>query len=148
LNQGLGIISKWGFGAGQPEYALLYGSAADRFRFLLYTPTDNQVEVAANNFGSPSTGTWYCVVAWHNAAANTMNISVNDGTVDSAGTGGSLQAASTADFWIGALEGVNPTYPLNGRIDDVNLAKRVWSASDITAFYNGGTGVEYPYTTP
>lgn len=138
-----GIVCKWASGSGQPEYAILYGSAADRFRFLVYTPTDNQVEVQANNFGSPSTGTWYCVIAWHDATANTINISINNGSVDSLGTGGSLQTPGTADFYIGVLEGAGPTYPMEGRIDNVNIWKRVISSQERSDFYNGGAGVEF-----
>jgi len=63
------------------EYWLGYDATADRFQMYLYNSTGVNVGIAtANNSGSPSTGTWYHVVAWHDSVNNTINIKVNNGT--------------------------------------------------------------------
>jgi hypothetical protein len=65
------------------EYMLRYYSASDRFVLQLFDSGGNNACMAvANNLGSPSTGTWYHIVAWHNAAANNCNIKVNNGTTN------------------------------------------------------------------
>ena len=40
-------------------------------------------QVAANNFGLPTSANWYYVCAWHAAAADTINIQVDNGAVSS-----------------------------------------------------------------
>jgi len=79
------IISRQN-GSSVREYKLYYtGSANDRFAFQLYNSSGTAIcTVWANNLGAVSTGTWYFINAWHEAAANTGSIQVNDGTPNSA----------------------------------------------------------------
>lgn len=132
----------------QRSWNINYQAAADRFRFAVSadgTSVAGQFDnVIADNFGSPSTGTWYYIVAWHDSVANTINISVNNGPANSLShTTGVLD--STGPFTIGALG--NPLQYFDGRIDGVGLWKRVLTSQERTNLYNSGNGLEYPFTS-
>ena len=77
--------------------------------------------------GAPVIGTWYFIVGWHDSVANTVNIQVNNGAVDSVATGGALQAAGTAELRIGGRDDIAP-FHLDGRVDEVGFWKRVLTA--------------------
>lgn len=80
------LISKYAT-LGAREYALFYHpltGGVDSLKFLVSNDGAMESLVHASTFGTPSTGTWIFVVAWHDASANTINIQVNDGPVDSA----------------------------------------------------------------
>ena len=57
-----------------------------RFRLRMFGSAGfgNETSVQADTFGAPSTGTYYYVVAWHDATANTFDIQINDTAADSA----------------------------------------------------------------
>jgi hypothetical protein len=94
---------------------------------------------------SLSDSNWYFIVAWHDAAANTVNIQVNNGTVQSTGTSGEVPHTSSAQFRIGAREYASfPDY-FTGIIDEVGFWKRVLTADERTALYNAGSGLSYPF---
>ena len=135
------IVTKDMSGGGLREYSLIWaGSAANRFRFTAFVAVDSGQIVNADTFGAPSTGTWYFLVVWHDATANTVNIQVNDGTADSTATAGALQAESTATFAIGsrAINGFTEFW--NGRIDEVGFWKRTLTVAERTYLYNAGAG--------
>lgn len=125
---------------GQSEYALYFegGFGIERIVFL-HQDTD---QVRANTLGLPSANQWYFIVAWHDAAANTLNIQVNNGTVDSAATtvGG---ADRSSEFNIGRFERVGEHH--DGRIDAVGFWKRTLTAAERTYLYKSGNGREYPF---
>jgi hypothetical protein len=147
-NNFFGTVTRW-HTSGSPvhrEYALItYDiSGTVRFHFFVRNAADSDnASVVANTLGTPATGTWYFIVAWHDSVADTLNISVNDGVVDSqAHTGGVVDSA--ADFNIGAYTTSNYH---SGRIDQVGLWKRVLTAAERTALYNSGNGAAYPDLT-
>ena len=75
-----GILGKWP-GAGNYEY-LFNHEGASSLRF--YVSNDGTAQVAVLSGNTFSNDTWYFVLGWHDAAANTINIQVNDGTVATA----------------------------------------------------------------
>lgn len=127
------------FGPDEIEYLLWYNNSLDRFRFAV---SNFAGLVTADNFGAVPTGQWICVIAWHDATANTINIQVNDGTVNSVGYSGGTTDTGQA-FRLGADN--EPNLLLNGRLDNWNFAKRAWTAGERTFFYNSGNGREYPF---
>jgi len=138
------IIGKDNNVAGEREYYLKYQVAGvDRFQVAIFRPVDAFTLLDANTLGAPAIGTWYFVVFWHDATANTLNIQVNDGGIDSVATGGALQAASAAEFQIGRREFAGAQEPLDGRVDEVAFAKRIWTTAEKTAMYNAGVGIPY-----
>ena len=84
--------------------------------------------------------TWYFVLGWQNAAAGTINIQVDNGTVFS--TSGTLAAAGTGAFQIGGRGGGNTW---DGLIGPVYFWKRVLSPNERTYLYNGGAGRPFPF---
>jgi hypothetical protein len=144
-------VSKVGYANGQGEF--LVGVADTNVLFFrVYDGTWATAVgyVAAATQGAISTGNWYFVVAWHDSVANTVNIQVNAGTVDSAATTGAV-GDSTASLFIGAV-GSNETGGGNftdGRIGPTMFWKSagggggVLSAAQRTALYNAGAGLTY-----
>jgi hypothetical protein len=139
------IISKDNNVAGEREYYLKYQlTALDRFQAVVFRAVDVAAGVInANTLGSPAVATWYFIVWWHDATANTLNIQVDNGGIDSVGTSGPLQAPSAAEFQIGRREFAGAQEPLDGRVDEVAFAKRIWTADEKTGLYNGGSGAGY-----
>lgn len=131
-----GIIGRFEASGDQREYLIDYLASSDRLRFLVSSDgTEGAlVSVSADNLGAVSASTWYFVVAWHDASANTINIQVNNGTADSTSHNAGV-LDSTAAFHIG--EG-NSAY-FNGRIAGANFWKRVLTSDERTALYNSGT---------
>lgn len=127
------------------EYLFVWNAVNDRFEFYITNTAGSNNVVTANNFGAPSTGTWYHVVAWHDAAGNTINIQVNNGTANSAATTMSPSDTAVATT-LGGRTGIATRY-WDGRLDEVGYWKRVLTAAERTALYNGGAGLAYPFTT-
>lgn len=122
------------------EYALNYIQSIDRFRFAVINSSDTAGLIAADNFGVPTTATWYFVVAWHDSVNNLIGISVNAGTANTTAWTTGVKD-STQPFLIGG----GSSLPMDGRIDEVGIWKRVLSGAEITELYNGGTGRNYAY---
>lgn len=141
------IVSKFVTSGTNSEYLMGYlgsdTSSLRRFRFLVRNAANSaNVSVSADNLGKPALATWYYVIGWHDAAANTINIQVDNGTVDSLShTGGVFSAA--APFRIGARG--NATSIWDGLIDEVGFWKRVLTADERTDLYNSGNGRDYAY---
>lgn len=135
------FVSKDPSGSGR-EYEIGWVTGTDRFRFILF---DNATGVTATVLnataaGAPSTGTWYYLVAWHDAAADTMNLQVNNGTAASVSFSGGTYAG-TAAFTLGARS--NATTFHDGLMDEWGFWKRVLTSDERTALYNGGAGLPY-----
>lgn len=131
------------------EYSLFYRDNNDRFRWVVGTGGESVIgTVDANNLGSPNISTWYFIVVWHDSVANTVNIQVNDGTVDSVATSGAA-GSTTQAFMIGHISTLAPAASMAGRIGPVAFWKSasggggVLSSSQRSALWNGGAGLKY-----
>lgn len=93
----------------------------------------------ASAFGQPIIGVWYYVVAWHDSVANTINIQVNNGAVDTT-TGVTGPTDGGEPFQIGRY-GTGQYF--DGLIDQVGFWKRVLTSQERTDLYNGGAGLSY-----
>jgi hypothetical protein len=132
-------------GAGDAEYQIRYRPGADRFDFVVYSAAGygGAAAVTADNLGSPSTGTWYLIHAWHDPDANLIGIAVNAGTADttshSAGIYNSTDAFRLSTYASGANQ-----EPFDGLMDDVVVLRGyVLDATERTEDYNSGTGVAF-----
>lgn len=133
------LVSKSEGAIGKEEYNILYAGTPDRFQFQIADASTVAVgTVSADNLGSPSTATWYFIVAWHDATANTVNIRVNNGTADSAATTG-VPTDTAARFTLGAYAWNLSAY-VNGRQDAVGLWKRKLTDAEQSYLYNSGNG--------
>lgn len=133
------IVSKYDSTTGTRSWALTYNSAADRFVVVVNDAAGNQAIEYADSLGSPALATWYFICGWKDEAADTLNIQVNNGPVDSQSTtvfpGNSISvhirvgawkaSGSIADFW-------------DGRIDEVGVWQTVLTAEQRTVLYEGG----------
>lgn len=138
------LVSKFLTTGNQREYIVLYSSGSTQFSFVVSaTGSSTTGTVNASTFGTPTTATWYFVVAWHDSAANTINISVNAGTADSTSHSTGV-FDGTAAFTLGARDGSLGT-PLDGLLDEVGFWKRVLTGDEIAELYNGGAGRDYAY---
>lgn len=128
---------------GDGEWYLSHSHSPDRFAFTVFGASGfgSGTGVNANTLGSPSTGTWYFVVAWHDSVNNLIGISVNDGTPDTAAHSAGIYDGSSSVFRLGA-DGYATDY-FDGRIDQFGFWKRVLSSGERTALYNGGAGLSY-----
>ena len=135
------ICSHWANDvATNQSWGLRYRNTTDRFEFFIGYTDGTSTVVAANTLGSPSTGTWYLVIGWFDRFANTINIQVNNGTVDSAATATTALQGSLTDFRVGAINVSGITDYWDGRIDDLSLWRRILTSAERTTLYNGGTG--------
>lgn len=141
------LVAKDGNGgsSGDREYSILYNQGTDRMAAAVFRATDSGVVVNADSFGSPPLNTWMLVTVWHNSTADTLNIKINNGATDSQATGGALQAAGSAGFYIGQREGATQFWH-EGLLDEAYLLKRVLSDDDSLMWWNLGDALAYPWT--
>ena len=133
------IASKFGITANR-EF-LLRWTVSDRFQIVWFRDAaGTATSLSASSFAAPTIGVWYFVQAWHDLTAGTLNICINNGTVDSvACIGGN---AATGDFTIGARADVAAFW--DGQLDNVAIWKRLLTTTEKTELYNAGAGIAYP----
>jgi hypothetical protein len=133
------ILTKWNETGDQRQYRLIYDHTGTTFKFQV--SSDGTAIASVSSSITPSTATWYFLVAWHDATANTINITVNNGSPNSTShSGGCFN--STADVMMGAGDGAVDFF--DGLIDEVGVWSRVLTAGERTVLYNNGTGITYP----
>lgn len=136
-----GILGTWDGGGGTGREYLLYTTGGTAY-FLVSSNGSSQS--AFINTGSFSTGTWYLLHAWHDAAGNQIGLSVNAGTpTTSSYSSGVYNSGSTLDI---GRSGGGPEY-FDGVIDEVAFWKRVLTSDERTELYNSGSGRDYSYIT-
>lgn len=124
--------------AGVGEFQLRYDQPSDRF-FFYVADLSTFDSVTANTFGAVTTGTWYFISTYHNAAANEIGISVNNGAYDTTATAISPTTNTTA-LSFGSFGVINY---FDGRMQSFGFAKSILSAANITSFYNAGAGKKW-----
>jgi len=131
-------VAKWA--AGTLEYMVSYKGPDNRFSFWVSDNGVNQAEENADVLGAPAVDTWYFIVAWHDSVANTINIQVNNGAIDS-GAHATGVNNDTSLFAVGASS-ANVQW-MNGLMDEVGLWRRVLTAEERATLYNDGDGIGY-----
>lgn len=135
------FVSKYDTAAGKREYLVLFEGGELRFG----VSADGNAVVTLDWGPTPSLATWYFVVAWHDATANTINIQVNDGTPTSAAHSTGL-STGTGTFMLGALSLSGTPYTVymhDGLLDEVSIWKRVLTDEERTWLFNSGDGRAY-----
>lgn len=84
---------------------------------------------------------WHFFVVWHNAATNTVNMQINNGTVISAATTGA-PASTAASLRFGAYLS-SPAHHFDGRQDSMAFWRRALTAGERSWLYNAGHGRSY-----
>ena len=103
------VVAKWNESGSSREYYVRYKQSVDRLQGAVSTDGTDAVTVDADNHGGISIDTWYFVVLEHDATANTLTISVNDGTADSTAHSGGV-FDGTAMLQVGAKSGAVESY--------------------------------------
>jgi hypothetical protein len=133
----MGLLAKYD-GAGLFEYSLYYDQGFDRLVWMVSNSSGVANQVIASSLGSPALNTWYYVVVWHDASANTINIQINNSTADSAAHDPAGVKDGISAFELGQFAG--NTAGLSGRIDSVSFWKRLLTAAERTELWNNGAG--------
>lgn len=126
------IISKWT--TSNFEWNLKYDSSTDRYQFVVSANGTSSVTVTASTYGSPIPDEWIFITAWHDAAANTVNIQVNNGVVNSQAHSAGV-FSGTAIVVFGA-DGALNTPLFEGDIAGVSFWKRILTADERRDLYN------------
>jgi hypothetical protein len=134
------IVSKWG---STHEYVLWLGGGATLLWSLAAAGGAGESSLIVGDF---TDGSYYFVVAWHDAAANLMAACVNDGAVQSQAFDAAGVESSAQEFALGG--GDNGAAFFDGILDEWGFWRRVLTASEITDLYNGGNGRSYAYIAP
>lgn len=134
--------------AGTSDYGINYATTADRIQFAIGDGSNGAV-ATADTFGAVPADTWVCVVAWYDRATgtstDTVNIQVDGGTADSAASGANGSRDGTRQLDIGRGFNTLGSSFWAGRVDSVSIWKRLLTAAERTALYNGGAGRDYPF---
>lgn len=128
------------------EYFVRYvGGATDRLQFGVFNNAFSGY-ATANTYGSPPLSTWALLVCWHDSVANTINIQINNGGIDSTPYANGVLAGNFI-FELGARASGSLTW--DGRIGPTMFWKSagggggVLTAAQRTALWNGGAGLPY-----
>jgi hypothetical protein len=121
------------------EYVMNYDNGTTQFSFFVSPSGTSAVVVQASNFGTPSTATWYHLIAWHDSVNNQIGIAVNAGTPNTTSHTTGVQD-SNGPFQIGAR---NAGANWDGLIDEVAIWKKVLTSDERTWLYNSGNGRSY-----
>lgn len=124
-------------GSSNREYYINYIGGTQVFRFFV-------ARSGGNNFvdtpAFTSTGTWHCLMAWFDGAAETINICIDNGTVYSA-TKNTLAIDAAAPLWIGK----SPSGVFDGYVDSVSFWKRALTPEERATLWNNGDARDYPF---
>lgn len=145
---GMVMAGKWNAAGTNREWTLDYSVVTgNRFTFTVRSVGDgSQTSVSANAFGAASASTWYFVLVWHDSSLNTINIKIDNGTINSAAHTLGIRDG-TASFILGSYDGGASYW--NGRMDSVGFGKSpaVGISSLIETIssdlYNNGSGIVY-----
>jgi hypothetical protein len=127
------------------EYIIGYESASDRFRFticggspIVYTT------LLSTSAGSPSTGTWYLIVCWHDMATGKIYLQVNNGAIDEA-LRTEPMFSGAAPFSVGMYNNAGADINLLiGTMDEIAFWKnRAVTAAVRNSMWNGGAGLPF-----
>lgn len=107
----------------------------------IYFNINNGVQINAN--ANYADGTWHYIVGtWD---GSTANLYIDGSNVATGSYSGSITASST--LWLGSTsEGNITNQRYLGQLDEIGIWSRALSPSEVTALYNGGAGLTYPFT--
>ncbi len=142
------LISKWQDSSNR-DYRMLIGN--DNTLNFAFTSGGTG---AQSDFGTgaqiTSSGVWYHIVATLNPSggSSTGLFYVNGSSVSITSHSGAATSIhdGTSSFVLGIVNpDGTPVEPLGGILDEVGIWSRVLSSTEVTALYNSGNGLQYPF---
>lgn len=122
----------------------------DRYRFLIRNPADSASSSAEIN-ATPDTNTWILVAATWDSVTQTVKLSVNGSTWTETAAGHDMHNPGTPNIVGVGKRIIDSTAfdggAFNGRIDHVGFWSRLLTQDDVSDFYNGGSGLDFPFPT-
>lgn len=131
------VVAKYSYSTNNREYGIIHETGAAKF---IVSSAGTAATTTVVSASLPTTGAWHLYLAWHDATANKIYLSIDNGTpAEQAHSGGAYVGSSV--FFIGLL---NNIYPWSGRLGPVAFWKnRTLSAADRSLLWNGGAGLAY-----
>ena len=124
------------------EYGLFFDGTTHKMKFNVSSNgTSWTGSVEAVSFGAGTTN-WDFYCAWYDPTAETLNIQVNNGPIDSVSYSGGIRNGS-ASLYIGTLPGSGANF--TGDLDAFGLWQRVLTSTERATLYAGGQGREAPF---
>lgn len=129
-------------GASHRAAIIDYNSSSKRFELIVSKNGTDSDTIVASSYGEPPANAWITIFAWYNAAADTINISVNDGTVNSKtyAEDDIHTGVSSDTFNIGATFGATPAHTFDGYMRRCAVWKRPLEADERTFLFNNTHG--------
>lgn len=131
-----GLIAKWEPGS------LEYMVACDGTSLAFSVSANGATPASVTGAEILESGAWYLFTAWHDSAAQSLNLSINNAAHASVSHAGGVFAGA-ADFSLGR-NAVAGTF-LAGRLDSVSLWSRLLTTTERARLYNSGLGLAYPF---
>lgn len=140
-----GLAAQYTTSGNQRAWQLAYVLGTDQFEAIFSDDGESSVIILEDTvLGSPSAGTWYFIVLWHDATANTVNMQINNGSISSESWSLGVKD-STGDFTIGGVNGGGS----DSKISRFGFWKNgLLSAAEKTWLYNSGAGRSYDEIDP
>lgn len=141
-------FSKYNAQNNNREYLVQYSSGADRIQWIVSGDgSSNSATASADTLGSPTTGVWYFISVYHDADADEIGISVNNGAFDTASLSGGVFSGSQKFRLLNFVgSGGTDANVLNGDLDEFGIWSRRLTADELTALYNSGNARTHPFT--
>lgn len=139
------IASKWNNGNDGSEWKLEYRAGAnDKYRFIINDGTGN-ASVFADTFGTIPLAEWHYIVAYYDADANSIGISVNNTATDTTADSDGMQSTSN-QVTIGRQDNAT-SLDWDGLICRIGIWKRILTAAEKSELYNLNDGLIYEELT-
>lgn len=141
------IVGKWSETSNQRAYIIanVGGSV-----YFYHSSDGGNGNLRSVNGGAIGTGSWYHVVGTFKSGTDNLKIYLNGSFVAQDTPIGSTVYNGTAGFQIGKADGpfaaASDQY-FDGIIDEVGVWNIALTADEVTALYNSGNGLAYPFTS-
>ena len=135
------FVAKWNASTNQRSYRWGLQDTAGTKSLRIGVSSAGSATVEASTNYTPSTATWYHFVCTWNAGAWVMYVngaSIGSGTTSVTALFDNTETLKLGKRGDGGL--------LNGLQDEIGLWSRAITSDEVTTLYNGGAGLQYPFT--
>lgn len=131
-------------GSSSREVEISLNGVSNKIAFELFNGSSTTIAIVTTA-AAVSAGPWFHIVARH-TASTWINLKINDGAAVTASDVGTAGTNSTA-FTVGNFASGTSTTAADAIIDELAIWKRTLSDAEVTAVYNSGNGLAYPFAS-